>query len=255
MATKKAESTEIKVLPITTGLVSVILTGQSPLILNSMSSKAQRELLLPAGRKTAADRAQNLKHNPPAEFRASVYRMQDERAPTALAFPASAIKSALMTAAVDLPGVRKAQIGRLVWVRGHLVPLYGVPRLLMSVVRSADMNKTPDVRTRAIIDKWALRLDIEFVAPALNSTAIANLLAAGGLTCGIGDFRQEKGAGSFGQFRLADADDAEVAEIMAAGGRAAQEAALNNPEPYDEQSEELLSWFWSETDRRGLRAA
>lgn len=253
--TTKPESAEIQVLRISTGVVHVQMVGTTPLILNSMSAKAQRELLMPSGRKTTAERAVSLKHNPPDEFRASVYRIESDDGPTRLGFPASAVKSAMMTASLDLPGVRKSQIARLVWVRGSMVALYGVPRLLMSTVRSADMNSTPDVRSRAILDKWCLQIAVEFVTPALNATSIANLLAAAGLVCGVGDFRQAKGAGNFGQFRLAEGDDAEARAIMTAGGREAQDAALANPEPYDAHSAELLSWFESEVDRRGRRAA
>ena len=61
---KAPDSGEISVLKIQQGVVEFCLLGTSPLIFNRMAEKAKRELLMPKGRKTAADRAQSLKHQP-----------------------------------------------------------------------------------------------------------------------------------------------------------------------------------------------
>jgi hypothetical protein len=237
---------EISVLEITQSDIEFCVLGTSPLIFNRMSEKAKRELLLPKGRKTKADRSQSLKHEPVEEFRASVYRRIDDGGPTRLVFPSTAFKGAMAAAALDLPGARKSEIGRLVYVVGDKVDIYGVPKLLMSVVRSADPNKTPDIRTRAIVAEWACRVRVRFVMPRLREQTVANLLAASGVTVGVGDFRQEKGKGSYGQFSLVGAEDADFARIVAAGGREAQDDGLARPEPYDLETEELLSWFGAE---------
>lgn len=233
------------------GEIECFVVGESPLILNSMSAKAMRDLLYPKGKKTKADKAQNLKHDPLTEFRASVYKARDERAETALVFPAVGFKKALATAALETPGAVKSQIGRLTYVTGEHVPLYGVPQLLMSVVRSADMNKTPDVRSRAILHEWACRVKINFIRPTLNEQLVATLLANAGLVIGIGDFRQEKGAGNYGRFRLVNANDPDLKRIMASGGRAVQLTALAEPTTYDAQTDELFSWYQQELKNRG----
>ncbi len=254
MAAKKptpsAGDGAISVVKLDTGEATVYIVGTSPLIFNRMAEKAKRDLLLPSGRKTAADKAQNLKHDPLAEFRASVYRNSGDT-PTRLKFPAPGFKGVLETAALEVPGAKKAQIGRLTWITGTHVHIYGVPQLLMSVVRSADMNKTPDIRTRAILPEWCCEVTFNYVMPTLTLQVVANLLAAGGLMCGIGDFRQEKGAGNYGQFRLAPESDEDFARIMATGGREAQDAALAAAEPYDEETAELLAWYTVEIERRG----
>lgn len=255
---KSAEApTEIDILEITTGRVEFLIVGTSPLIFNRMAEKAKRSLLLGGTRKTAADKAANLKHEPIEEYRASVYRNAGSDCLTRLKLPAPAFKGAMSTAALDLPGAKKSEIGRLCWVTGTHVDVWGVPQLLMSVVRSADMNKTPDIRTRAIVPQWACRISIAYVQPKLNGKAIANLMAASGVICGVGDFRQEKGKGSYGQFRLADADDIEFQQIAETGGRQAQDEALQHYQCYDEESDELLSWYSSEIIRlgRGKREA
>ena len=246
---KASTDGEISVLKIQQGVVEFCLLGSSPLIFNRMAEKAKRELLMPKGRKTAADRAQSLKHVPMDEYRASVYRTVGDSEPTRLVFPSPGFKGAMATAALDLPGAKKSEIGRLSYVEGLSVNVFGVPQIFMSVVRSADMNKTPDIRTRAILPEWACRIRVRFVMPRLREQTVANLLAAAGVTVGVGDFRQEKGKGSFGQFALVNADDPAFQRIVAEQGREAQDAALVDPVPYDADTEELLSWFSAEVVR------
>ena len=254
-AKKPADSGEVQIIEINTGTITVAVVGSTPLILNRMAEKAKRELLMPAPKKTAADKASKLKHDPLEEFRASPVRIRDDSAPTLLAVPATAFKGAMRTAALDLPGAKKSQIGRLTYIPGEFIGIYGVPQVYSTIVRSADMNRTPDVRTRCIVPKWAALLSITFVKPIMREQAIANLLAAAGITVGVGDFRPEKGAGNYGQFEVVGADDARLVELMRTGGRAAQLAAMDDPEAYDEDTEELLGWFDAEVRRRGFKVA
>lgn len=250
--TAKSETIS-EILQVSTGVLECYIVGTSPLILNRMSEKAKHELLMPKGRKNAAERATSLKHIPVDEYRASAHTLKDDAQPTLLAIPSTAFKGSIRTAALDMPGAKKAQIGRLTYIAGEYVGVYGVPRLFMSITRSADMNKTPDVRTRAIVPTWACRVNITFVQPLIRAQAVANLLAAAGITVGVGDWRPEKGAGSYGQFRIADKDDAEYKAIVKAGGRAEQVEALEVPVPYDDESAELLSWFDDERGKRQLK--
>lgn len=256
MAAKKstAPDQEIsEILKVNTGLFDCCIVGTTPLLLNRMSEKAKHELLAPKGRKNAAERATTLKHIPIEEYRASAYTLKDESSPTYLAHLSTAFKGALSSAALDMPGAKKAQIGRLTWVVGEKVGIYGIPKLSMMIVRSADMNKTPDVRTRAIVPHWACRVSVQFVQPLIRAQAVANLLAAGGLIIGVGDGRPEKGKMTFGQFRIADKNDPEFLSILEHGGRAAQIEAMQNPVCYDDETTELLSWFEDEMSRRALR--
>jgi hypothetical protein len=248
------KSVEIEILQITEASVQVGILGTTPLIFNRMSEKAKRELLMPRGRRNRADRAASLKHVPLNEYQDSVYRNVGDSEPTRLMFPAPAFKGAIMTAAVDLPGVTRTEIQRLTWVKGSTINIYGVPKMLMSVVRSADIAKTPDMRTRAIVPFWACELTLAFVRPQLTGQGVAALLAAAGVTCGIGDFRQEKGKGNHGQFMLVDPASEEFQRIVATGGREAQDAALENPEYYDQDTEDMVTWWNEEFARRGIAA-
>ncbi len=83
-APKKDEERVIDIIKVTRGECRFAVLGTSPLILNRMSEKAKRTLLLPGGRKTAAEKQSTAKHDPYAEFHASGYRSPDPKAPTLL---------------------------------------------------------------------------------------------------------------------------------------------------------------------------
>lgn len=247
---KAAAETNITVAKIETGTLRVHILGREPLICNRMSEKARQELLAPRGRLSAVDKQTNQKHDPLTEYRSSIYKIIDDACPTLVGLPSTAFKGAMGTAALDLPGTKKAQIGRLTWVQGTYVPIFGVPQLFMSVVRSADMNRTPDIRTRAILPKWACVIDVTYVKPLMQDQAVANLLGAAGFTAGVGDWRNEKGKGNFGQFEIVDADNPDFLDIVAHGGRLAQLKAVETPVCFDDETADLLAWFHDEMGRR-----
>lgn len=259
MATKNAKKDEsIVITEIQEGSIKVVLVGRTPLILNRLSEKAKHELLMPKGRKTSAEKAAGLKHDPLAEYRSAPNTFSDPTSSTLLAIPAAAPKKAIASAALDIPGAKKAQIGRLVWVPGTYLGVYGLPQLLMSTVRSADMNRTPDIRTRAIVAEWAIPMTVNFVTPILNPTVILNLLNAAGFYIGIGDWRNEKGAGTMGQFSILSeaqaAQDKRVIDILKIG-RQQQQDAMDSPTAFDDETEELLGWFNQELKIRGKSVA
>lgn len=254
---KKTEnqSLEITINKVERGVIDVHLLGASPIILNRLSEKVKRELLLPRGKKNAAEKASTAKHNPFLEFTASPYTNKDDSAPAYLQHLCSALKGAIRGAALDLPGTKKAQIGRLLYVEGERFDLFGVPKMFMVPTRCADMNRTPDIRTRVIVPQWACTVSIRFVRPILNEQSVVNLVSAAGYTQGIGDWRPEKGAGNYGTFEVVNGDDPRFLEIVQNGGRAAQMEAMENPEFYDDETKELYAWATAELTRRGLNVA
>jgi hypothetical protein len=243
---------EVQVIEVKRGVIEAAIVGTSPLICNAMSAKARQQLLLPPAKKNLAERATTLKHDVFGEYRGSIYTLSDEKSPL-IGMLASAFKGGLRNAALDLPGSTKSQIGRLTYITGDFVPIYGVPRLFMTVVRQADMSRTPDVRTRAILPRWACRLTISFVQPLLKQHAVVNLLACAGITQGLGDWRPERGSGSYGQFRIVDPADGDYKEILRHGGREAQAKAMETPTFYDSETERLFAWYTSEVARREMR--
>lgn len=248
----KSDPTEIFVKEVSQGAMDFCIVGQAPLICNRMSEKAKHELLMPKGRKNAAEKASTLKHSPLAEFRESPYTSRGDDSETRLQVLGVMFKCAMRTAAMDTPGSSKQQIGRLLYVEQERVSLFGIPQLLMSVTRCKDMNRTPDVRTRMIVPHWACRITVRYVQPMVRTQSVANLLAAGGFTSGIGDWRVEKGSGAFGRYRVCDENDEEYLHILATGGRAAQDDAIANPIAYDDETDSLLSWYETEFTKRGF---
>jgi len=247
----KASNESITIMEVQRGMIEMCLLGTTPLICNSLSAKAGQQLLFPKGRKSAAEKQSTLKHNPYEEYRDSIYRLDDDRN-TLVALPSTAFKSALRSAAVDLPGSSKAQIGRLTYVPGDYVEIFGRPQLLMSITRCADINRTPDVRTRAIIAEWACRVTVVYTQPILKQQAIVNLMAAAGIMQGVGDWRPEKGKGDYGQFKLVSPDDKDFMRVTTRG-REAQLKAMEDAECYDLETEKLLRWFDGESAARGFK--
>ena len=251
MAKVKGVLEAIEVEPLKVGSMTVWLKGRTPLICNRLAGKAMRELLFPKGKKTKADKEQMLKHDPVNEYRNSM-NCRVGKGSTRVVFPSPAIKGAMATAALETKGTNKTQIGRLVWVEGEMCDLYGVPQLFMRPVRSADTNKTPDIRTRAILSEWCLPAEIRYVKPQMSEETIAQLLSNGGIIVGIGDFRQEKGKGNYGQFEVATKADCEA--IIASGGMKVQDAAIKKPTCFDSDTQELLAWFAATVDQRGKKS-
>lgn len=250
MAIKKAEAGTLHIDALKQGRVTLRMIGTTPLYFNAMSAKAKRTLLIGGGKKTAAEKKE-LKHDPEQEFRDSVYRQPS--GPTLLGFPAPGVKGAMATAALETPGVTKTSVQRLIFLPQQRINIWGKPFLKMDVVRSADMNKTPDVRTRAFLPRWCAEVDIAFVTPTLSVHSVVSLLANAGVIVGIGDFRQEKGRGSYGTFAVAGDDLGDWSDYwsdMTAEGRAVQEAAMAEPEFADEETEELMAMLDDERLRR-----
>ncbi len=237
---------EIELEQLQRGVVTLHIVGSTPMISSAMSQKAKESLLLPEvrQRKTKAQRAVSLKHNVIEEYRESVYRA-DDPCGARITMPAACFKNAIMTAALRSAGQTKAEIGQLTWVEGSHVEIYGAPKLLMMVTRSADIAKTPDVRTRAILPEWCCSVTISFIEPNIRLKTVVNLMHIAGLVSGLGDFRQEKMKGSFGRWRLVDGpNDPDYQRIMRQGA-AVQDAALANPVAYNGETQRLWDWYES----------
>lgn len=250
MAVKKAEAGTLQIDALKQGRVTLRIIGTTPLYFNAMSVKAKRTLLIGGGKKTAAEKRE-LKHDPEQEFRDSVYRQREGE--TLLCFPAPGVKGAMSTAALETPGVTKSSVQRLIFLPQQKISVWGKPYLKMDVVRSADMNKTPDVRTRAYLPRWCAEVDIAFVTPTLSVHSVVSLLSNAGVIVGIGDFRQEKGRGSFGTFAVAGDDLGEWADDWAeitAEARDVQQAAFDMPEVADDDTADLMDMLMDERQRR-----
>jgi hypothetical protein len=249
MATKAKETTEVNVQPLRRASARLRIIGTTPLFQNRMSEKMRQYFLAGGGKKTRAEKA-NIKHDPLSEYRNSAEVLPS--GPTALGLRVVAVKSAMITAALETPGLTKSSTQRLLFMPGDHVPLYGTPQLRLDIVRSADMAKTPDMRSRCYLPRWGAEIDVQFIVPQLSAASVVSLLCNAGVLIGVGDFRQEKGKGSFGCFRvIGDGEqDDEWGDLVANHGRLAQEAALASPEYANEETAELMAFYETEVKRR-----
>ena len=248
MPPKKPTDTGIVVPQLAQGRETFVLTGTTGLICHRMGAKAKHTLLVGGKRKTAAERLE-LKHDPITEFRDSMDIDKDYHPHSHVTFPAMAFKSAMATAALVVAGIRKTDVQRMIYIPEDRVPVFGIPLLRMDIVRSADMNKTPDVRTRAFFAQWATVLTVEWSKPMLSEQSVTALLHNAGRVCGIGDWRQEKGKGSFGTFTVEKLgatlpDDASLLDA------AAQWNAIENPVAANPETQRLLVGFADEVVAR-----
>jgi hypothetical protein len=247
----KSEPQEIDVIQLDRGQLNYWFVSESAFFCNRMAAKAKRSLLLPSGPMTKTQKATKLKHAPYAEYRDSPYVRQGA-GETLFEMIGSAPKMSIASAALRMPTtVSKTEIKQLVRCPAERVSLWGIPRLDMSVVRMAGISRTPDIRTRAKIDRWAMRVPIQWVEPMLNAKKVTQLVISAGFICGLGDWRIEKG-GEYGGFRLAEPDDPELLDIIKEGGYLAQEEALRNPICANAETEELMAWYLDELARRGV---
>lgn len=248
MKQKQTEQT-IEVKALRRGAIRLRIIGVTPLFQNRMPEKVKQILMLGGQRKTAAERKE-IKHHPFDEFRSSAEIVKD--GPTALGLRTIAIKSAMCSAAIETEGVTKASVQRLMYLPGECAALYGTPQLRLDVVRCANIDRTPDVRSRAFLPVWGAEVDITYVMPQLNPTSVISLLCNAGILIGVGDYRQEKGKGNFGLFRVigeGEQDD-EWDMLVRYHGRKAQLAALESPEFANEETAELMALYSDEVSRR-----
>jgi hypothetical protein len=70
--------------------------------------------------------------------------------------------------------------------------------------RRVTIGKAAIMRSRPRFDSWAVKLVMSFDSNLVNAELVGNALMVAGQRIGVGDFRPEKGGGSFGKFTVAD---------------------------------------------------
>jgi hypothetical protein len=243
-----AKNVEILIQSLNMAEIKLRIIGTTPLLQNRMPQKVRNGLLVGSAKKTAAEK-KTIKHHPYSEYRSAMEVL--DTGPTMGGMRTVAVKAAMCTAALETPGVRKTEVQRLLFVPGEYYPLYGKPCLHMGVVRQADINRTPDIRTRACFPKWGVDLTLNYITPQFGAQSVVSMLCNAGLIIGLLDNRQEKGKGNNGAFRVISADeqDDEWDELVQQD-RAVQEAAFNNPGCFDRDTADLVAYYEEEVKRR-----
>lgn len=196
------------------------LVGNTPLIVHSWSEKAKRDMLQKQAKATKPGKAAR---KPEQEFNDSLYVMKLKGADV-YGFPATAIKKCLLTAAHKDKGIPREAVMRSLWLAAPfvrvrtafddavcdlpLVRLWGSdPEMREDMVRiGSGLTKTANLAYRAQFRTWAVRVVARYNASVMSQDVIAALITDSGMSCGVGDWRNEKN-GMFGSFHLADAEE------------------------------------------------
>lgn len=220
MATKKAEIVEIQEIQMDT--ITVRLRGDTPLIMHCWSEKAKREMLeAQQGKKAGKKKAFK---NPVEDFINSMYWIEgkpeeytEEAFDAAIengarfGFPVLAFKAAAVSAAF-----RNGWTKDKVSARGSFLVEPDTPDGLIEIhsdppIMREDMVKigmgTADLRYRGEFRNWYADLTLSWNRNGQYSLSnIISMLNAGGFSCGIGEWRMEKG-GINGAYHVEGATD------------------------------------------------
>ena len=253
VAKKKEPAAEMKIERLKRGSLDLCLLGVSPLMMKSISMKVMQSLFLPPPPKTAGTKKTTLKHDPYLEFLDAAHTHEEKE--TLLCMPSRVFKKALCAVATDIPdSPARAQLNRTIWVPDETVSVYGIPEIDLREVRMADQKRTPDVRSRPLLKKWAARVTVQFVPRLATAESLVNLMANAGLINGIGEDRPQKGGGGYGCWEVVNEDNKEFQRIVKECGREAQQKAMDDPEPSNAETAKLLSWFFLEARSREFEA-
>jgi len=205
----KTTATEVKLPALAIQKLKVRIKGVSPLIVNAFSAKAKEEM---ASKQQGKARLAKEAKDPVACFNAARYVVNGKDCITAIT-----VKKAIMTAAT-FADEYKSHIGMSLFVRGSegngdYIPISGPkPRMREDVVRVGSMTKTADLRYRPEYVDWKADFVVEFNARVLTAEQVLNLVSIAGFSCGICEWRPQKGGGDYGRFELDMKDVAEAAE-------------------------------------------
>lgn len=189
-----AQRIELPALQIET--ISLMLIGDSPLIVHAWSEKAKRQMLDKQMKKATKGREAK---DPEADYEACFYRTETG----GYAFPAIGVKSAMVSAAryVD---AKMTQLRGAFHIDAEMLSVIGDPRPREDMVRVG--MGTADIRYRPEFVEWRIPVTIKFNTSAISAEQIANLLNVAGFGVGIGEWRPERN-GSYGRFHVGSAEE------------------------------------------------
>lgn len=189
-ATQKIELPALKIEQIT-----LMLIGDSPLIVHAWSEKAKKQMLDKQMKKATKGREAK---DPEADYEACFYRT-----PTgAYGFPAIGVKAAMVSAARYVDAKMTVLRGAF-HIDDEMLTVIGEPRPREDMVRVG--LGAADIRYRPEFPEWRIPVTIKFNTSAVSPEQIANLLNVAGFGVGIGEWRPERN-GSYGRFHVGGAD-------------------------------------------------
>lgn len=219
-ATKKIETVEIK--PIEMNTVEVTLIGDTPLIMHAWSEKAKR-MMLEAQQGKSKGKKKEVK-NPVDDFIQSMYWLDgmpntagkneedcEELFTQAIqngarfGFPVTAFKQAAISAAYRMGWTKdKMSLRGVFFIESDFGDMAEIvsdtPEMREDMVKIG--MGTADIRYRGEFKNWRTTFRIKYnVNGQYSLENILNILNAGGMVCGVGEWRPERD-GQFGMFHV-----------------------------------------------------
>lgn len=219
-ATKKIETVEIK--PIEMNTAEITLVGDSPMIMHAWSEKAKR-MMLEAQQGKAKGKKKEVK-NPVDDFIQSMYwldGMPDTAGKTEqeceelftqaiqngarFGFPVTAFKQAAISAAYRMGWTKdKMSLRGVFFIESDFGDMAEIvsdtPEMREDMVKIG--MGTADIRYRGEFKNWRTTFRIKYnVNGQYSLENILNILNAGGMVCGVGEWRPERD-GQFGMFHV-----------------------------------------------------
>lgn len=186
-----AAATKIELPALRIQTLSLMLIGDSPLIVHAWSEKAKRQMLDKQMKK--ATKAKEAK-DPEADYEACFYRTETG----GYGFPAIGVKAA-MVSACRFVEMKMTEARGAFHIDCEMLSVIGDPRPREDMVRVG--MGTADIRYRPEFVDWRIPVDIKFNAGVISPEQIANLLNTAGFAIGIGEWRPERN-GSYGRFHV-----------------------------------------------------
>lgn len=190
---------EISNLEATTLLIPI--KGRTPLIVHNFGEKARKMILdNQQGKKTK----QKEFRNPEQEYLNSLYRMGDDR----YGFPVTGFKAATVGAARFYGGaIKMTELRQFLFFGGEITP--HDPQMLVEIFGEHAMREDvvkigsgiSDLRYRAYFPEWSATLTVTFIKNSLSKESVVSLINAGGLGCGVGEWRPQRN-GHFGTYEV-----------------------------------------------------
>jgi hypothetical protein len=173
------------------------IVGRTPLLQHRFDEKSKAQI---RDKKAGGGRGLREKCDPEAECERATYRLSTGE----IAFPVTAIKRSMFSAAHRDLGVTKVLIQQTVFIRadeGVLVRVNTSGSKMREDIVRVGPAKAPDLRYRPEMDQWSIDLHIDYDSERMSTETILNLLERAGFGVGIGEWRPEKG-GEHGRFQV-----------------------------------------------------
>lgn len=196
---------------------SMWVVGDTPLITHAWSEKAKREMLQ---KQVKATKPGKEARDPQQDFVNSLYEMGKDQ----FGFPVTGIKNCILASAHKDKGIPRTAVMAALYLDAEMVrvrpalagavcdmPLVRIhgsdPEMREDMVRiGAGMSKVANLAYRAQFTTWAMRVTGRLNSTVITDEALAFLVSESGMSCGIGEWRNEK-KGVFGAFHLASVEE------------------------------------------------